>query len=70
MKTYRKGDIKIGWDPSICVHAGNCARGLPEVFKPKDKPWITPQGATRDQIIEQVAQCPSKALTIIYNNHE
>lgn len=70
MKTYRKGDIKIGWDASICIHAGNCARGLPEVFKPKEKPWIIPQGATRGQVIEQVAQCPSKALTIIYKDHE
>ena len=70
MKTYPKEDIKIGWEPDKCIHSGNCVRGLPKVFDPKGRPWITPEGATRDEIIEQVAKCPSGALSIIYSSEE
>jgi len=64
MKKYKKEDIDIGWDAKKCIHAGNCARGLSGVFKPKDVPWIQPENATKEQIIEQVNQCPSGALSI------
>lgn len=43
MKTYPKEDIKIGWEPDKCIHSGNCVRGLPKVFDPKGRPWITPK---------------------------
>jgi len=64
VKKYKKEDIHIVWKPEICIHAGNCARGLGEVFKPRDKPWIQPEGATKEAIIAQVKQCPSGALSI------
>ncbi|MFT7546150.1 MAG: putative Fe-S cluster protein YjdI, partial [Gammaproteobacteria bacterium] len=35
-----------------------------EVFKPKERPWIQPENASKEQIIEQVKKCPSGALSI------
>lgn len=66
MKTYPKEDIKINWESEKCIHAANCAKGLPKVFKPRDKPWIQTENATKQEIIDQVAKCPSGALSIIY----
>ena len=64
MKTYPKEDIEVTWEPEKCIHSGNCVRGLPNVFKPKDKPWIQTENATKDEIIAQVGKCPSGALGI------
>ncbi len=66
MKEYEKEDIYVVWDKEKCTHSGNCVRGLPNVFQPKERPWIKVDGATRDEIIDQVARCPSGALSIKY----
>ena len=34
------------------MHSGRCVHGLPEVFKAKEKPWITPEGSTTEKIID------------------
>lgn len=64
---YTNGEVTIVWKPDLCIHSGNCARGLPEVFKPKEKPWITPEGSTTERIIDQVKKCPSGALSYFLN---
>lgn len=64
MKKYPKEDIAVGWEPEKCVHTGNCCMGLPRVFRPEKRPWIKTEGATKQEIINQVAKCPSGALTI------
>jgi uncharacterized Fe-S cluster protein YjdI len=64
MKEYTKEDIAVCWESEKCIHSGNCARGLAEVFKPNDKPWIQVDGAAKDEIIAQVSKCPSGALSI------
>lgn len=64
MKKYVKEDIAVGWEPEKCIHAGFCARQLSSVFKPKEKPWIQTDGASKQEIIDQVAKCPSGALSI------
>jgi uncharacterized Fe-S cluster protein YjdI len=69
-KTYTNGEITIVWKPAVCVHSKICWKqpgGLPEVFKPMQKPWIVPDGATSERIIEQVKKCPSGALGFYYN---
>jgi uncharacterized Fe-S cluster protein YjdI len=63
-KEYKKEDITILWKPEICTHSGKCARGLANVFKPKEKPWIQTENASKEEIIKQVMACPSKALSI------
>lgn len=60
---YSNGEVTIVWQPERCIHSGNCVRGLPEVFKPREKPWITPEDSTTEKIIQQVKKCPSGALS-------
>lgn len=66
-KKYSNGEVTIIWKPADCIHSGNCFRGLHEVFDPRKKPWITPQHATTEQIINQVKKCPSGALSYFLN---
>lgn len=67
MKKYIKDDIAVVWKQEKCVHAAFCARHLSSVFKPKEKPWIQVDNATKEEIIEQVKKCPSGALSISDN---
>ncbi len=63
-KRYPKDDISVVWKPHVCIHSGVCFRGLPGVFDPRRRPWIVTEAASREQIINQVSQCPSGALSI------
>lgn len=62
---YTKGDIAILWKPHLCAHSGNCFKGLPAVFNPNRKPWIDQEAAGKQEIIRQIAACPSGALSYI-----
>lgn len=64
IKEYSNGEVTVVWKPGLCTHSANCARGLREVFNPKARPWINMQGASTEQIREQVAKCPSGALSL------
>ena len=64
---YTNGEVTIVWQPDLCIHSGNCARGLPEVFKPRERPWINPENSNTEKIIEQVKKCPSGALSFFMN---
>jgi uncharacterized Fe-S cluster protein YjdI len=61
---YSNGEITILWKPTVCIHAGICVKTLPQVYNPQARPWIQPENATTPELIEQVAKCPSGALTI------
>jgi uncharacterized Fe-S cluster protein YjdI len=61
-REYASDEIVVEWRPELCVHSGNCARGLPLVFDPKRRPWVDALAATADEIEAQVARCPSGAL--------
>ncbi len=63
-KEYSNGDITIVWKPKLCIHSGVCAKTLPKVYNPKERPWIKPENAGAQEIIDQVAKCPSGALSI------
>ena len=67
-KEYSNGEVTIVWQNSKCTHSGNCVRNNPDVFKPKEKPWITPENSTTEKIIETVNKCPSRALTYYKNS--
>ncbi|HEU4470677.1 MAG TPA: (4Fe-4S)-binding protein [Flavisolibacter sp.] len=72
-KTYTNGEVTIVWKPASCIHSTLCwkeATGLPSVFDPRVRPWIRPEGASTEKIIEQVNKCPSGALTFYYNGQE
>jgi uncharacterized Fe-S cluster protein YjdI len=63
-KKYTNGDVTIIWKPDMCIHSTICFKGLPNVFDPRKRPWVTPEGVSSENIIEQVKKCPSGALSI------
>ena len=67
-KKYTNGEVTIIWKPDVCIHSGICFNGLPNVFNPWEKPWIKPEGAVTEQIVEQVKKCPSGALSFYMND--
>lgn len=64
IKRYSNGEITVVWQPSLCIHSAICARGLPQVFDPRRRPWVILDGHTTQQIVDQVDACPSGALSI------
>lgn len=60
---YGGKQITIHDNRAICAHAGRCTDGLSFVFKLKQEPWIDPDGATAEKIIETIDRCPSGALS-------
>ncbi len=63
VKHYKNGDLTITWEPEKCIHAGICARELPQVFRPKERPWVDAQAAEPEVIAAQIDKCPSGALS-------
>jgi uncharacterized Fe-S cluster protein YjdI len=63
IKRYSNGEVIVIWQPALCIHSAVCVGGLPQVFHPQTKPWITLQHADTAAIINQVEQCPSGALS-------
>jgi CDGSH-type Zn-finger protein/uncharacterized Fe-S cluster protein YjdI len=64
IKRYTAGDITVVWKPALCIHSKICWHELPQVFNPREKPWIKMGGAEEERIIAQVKRCPSGALSI------
>lgn len=63
VKRYSNGDITVIWKPDLCSHSGICARGLPDVFSPRRRPWVELAHADSASITAQVDRCPSGALS-------
>jgi uncharacterized Fe-S cluster protein YjdI len=64
IKEYSNGEVTVLWDSSKCIHSANCVKNLPEVFKPKEKPWVQMENSTSENIISTVNKCPSGALSL------
>lgn len=60
---YRGRRITVHDNRRMCAHAGYCTDGLPAVFKYGNEPWIDPDGAEVEAIIDRVHACPSGALS-------
>ena len=58
IKEYSNGEVTVLWDSSKCIHSANCVKNLPEVFKPKEKPWVQMENSTSENIISTVNKCP------------
>lgn len=69
-KEYSNGEVTIVWKSNLCIHSTNCINGLPGVFDMNKRPWINAEGATTNQIIDQVKKCPSGALSFYLNNNK
>lgn len=65
---YGNDEITIHWKPSLCIHSKNCWKNLPEVFNPRERPWIKAGAIETKKITEQIDKCPSGALSYTYHN--
>ncbi|HKA55366.1 MAG TPA: (4Fe-4S)-binding protein [Candidatus Binatia bacterium] len=63
MQEYSNEKITVRYDEKVCIHAGKCVRGLPQVFDVEKNPWINVNGADVEAIKRTIAQCPSGALS-------
>jgi CDGSH-type Zn-finger protein len=62
-RAYKGKRITILDNRSICSHAAFCTDELKSVFRHHDDPWIDPDGAEVEKIVEIVRKCPSGALS-------
>jgi len=67
-KEYTNGEVSVVWEAEKCIHSAMCVKGLPNVFQPKERPWIKIDSSTTDKIIETVKKCPSGALSYYMND--
>lgn len=62
MKEYRTKDIIVHWESETCSHSAICLKKLPQVFDLNQRPWVNIDGATPEDIIRTIDECPSGAL--------
>jgi uncharacterized Fe-S cluster protein YjdI len=56
----------VRFDSKLCIHARHCVLHQPEVFKANaEGPWIDPDAASPDALLEVAHNCPSGAITIV-----
>lgn len=67
-KEYKTNELTIFWKPNICIHAAICVQSLPNVYRPKESPWINAENASTEELMEQINGCPSGALSFTLNN--
>ena len=67
---YKNEDITIHWDQSKCIHAGVCVRSLPNVYNPKERPWLKIENASSEELKAQISNCPSGALSYTSNEKD
>jgi CDGSH-type Zn-finger protein/uncharacterized Fe-S cluster protein YjdI len=61
---YSSTQVEVFYDAKLCIHAGECVRGAPEVFDPNAKPWVKPDAASTEKLAQVIARCPTGALTM------
>ena len=66
-KEYSNGEVTIVWKPYSCIHSAICVKGLGDVFRPKEKPWIDIDAASTEALVKQVKACPSGAISYYMN---
>jgi CDGSH-type Zn-finger protein len=69
-KSYVGRGITIYDNRRICSHAAECVNNLSSVFKLNSRPWINPDSAGTDKIINTIRKCPSGALSYSINGIE
>ncbi len=66
-KKYASDELTVFWNSETCIHSANCVNSLNSVFNPHAKPWVNMNGASTNEIIEVVTNCPSGALKVKKN---
>jgi uncharacterized Fe-S cluster protein YjdI/CDGSH-type Zn-finger protein len=64
-REYSSDSIKVQWYASRCIHSAACIRALPQVFDPRQRPWVRVDAASADAIAEAVVKCPTGALHFV-----
>jgi len=59
---YESDGFVVRDNRGTCCHFGNCTNALPKVFHEEGDVFVTPEGASPDEIIDIVKACPSGAL--------
>jgi pyruvate oxidase len=60
---YEGKEVEIIDNRGICSHAAFCTSGLPSVWRSSVEPWIDPDGAPQQDILNTIHKCPSGALS-------
>lgn len=60
---YAGKAVTIHDNRSLCAHAAHCTERLAAVYRQKQEPWIDPDGAEAQAVVESVHACPSGALS-------
>jgi uncharacterized Fe-S cluster protein YjdI/CDGSH-type Zn-finger protein len=61
-RDYPADGITVHWDSDLCIHSRVCASTLPTVFRPGERPWVTPDAVAVDELAAAIDACPSRAL--------
>jgi CDGSH-type Zn-finger protein len=69
-KSYVGKEITIHDNRRTCSHASECVNNLSSVFNLNSRPWINPDLARADEIIDTIRKCPSGALSYSINGIE
>lgn len=69
-REYPNGEITIIWQPDLCIHAMVCVKTLPQVYNPSNRPWVSAENASIEELKAQIDQCPSGALSYRINKEE
>ncbi len=60
---YVGKEITLHDNRGLCAHIGFCTDNLAAVFRLRTEPWIDPNGAEAQAIIDTIQTCPSGALS-------
>lgn len=66
-RQYSNGEVTVIWRPALCTYSGICVKMLPNVYRPNERPWVKVENASTQELIEQVENCPSEALSYKLN---
>lgn len=67
---FENKQLIVTWNSKQCIHSEKCWKGLSQVFKPKEKPWIQLENVSDELIVAQIKQCPSGALAYKFKKEE
>jgi len=65
LQTYEGKSVTVSYDATRCIHVGECVRGLKQVFDTDRKPWIQPDNAAVENVVDVISRCPTGALKFI-----
>ena len=64
IRTYEGKEITIHYNRLLCSHAAECGSRQKAAFDSSRTPWIVPDNASREEIIEVVKTCPFRGTPL------